>query len=78
MQTNMHEAKSKLSQLVDLASSGEQVVIAKAGVPCVQLMPYVAPSPRQFGQFKGQFEMSADFDSNATNDEIESLFEQGL
>ena len=40
MQTNMHEAKSKLSQLVELALLGEEVIIAKSGKPTVKLVPY--------------------------------------
>lgn len=40
MQTNMHEAKSKLSQLVELALTGEEVVIARAGKPAVKLVPF--------------------------------------
>ena len=39
-QANMHEAKSKLSQLAELAHSGEVVVIAKAGKPYVDLVPH--------------------------------------
>ncbi|MCJ8314996.1 MAG: type II toxin-antitoxin system Phd/YefM family antitoxin [Saccharospirillaceae bacterium] len=78
MQTNMHEAKSKLSYLVDLATAGEQVIIAKAGVPCVQLTPYVAPARRVFGQFKGKVSMNADFDSNQTNQDITDMFEQSV
>ncbi len=44
MQANMHEAKSKLSQLAEIAKSGETVVIAKAGKPYVDLVPH---SPRK-------------------------------
>ena len=29
----MHEAKTRLSQLVELAEGGERVVIARGGVP---------------------------------------------
>lgn len=36
----MHEAKSKLSQFVELAVLGEEVIIAKAGKPTVKLVPY--------------------------------------
>lgn len=75
MQANMHEAKSKLSQLAELACSGEQVIIAKAGKPFVQLIPYKEPHPREFGQFKGSFKIHADFDSDSTSKEITNLFE---
>ena len=35
---NMHEAKSQLSKLVDLASRGEDVVIARNGKPAARLV----------------------------------------
>lgn len=35
---NLHEAKTNLSQLVDLAVKGEEVVICKAGHPVVKLV----------------------------------------
>ena len=74
MQANMHEAKSKLSQLVESAVNGEQVLIAKAGKPIVKLVPYKALPQRTFGQFKGEAKMATDFDSKETNTEIEGLF----
>ena len=33
MKVNMHEAKSQLSRLAELAWQGEEVVICKAGKP---------------------------------------------
>lgn len=74
MQANMHEAKSKLSQLVEAAVNGEQVLIAKSGKPIVKLVPYTPNPKRTFGQLKGQVKMSLDFDSKETNSEIESMF----
>ena len=74
MQTNMHEAKSKLSQLVELAVLGEEVFIAKAGKPIVKLVPCVPQKKRTFGEFKGQFIAAADFDSKELNDEIADMF----
>lgn len=74
MQTNMHEAKSKLSQLVELAVLGEEVIIAKSGKPAVRLVPCKLQKKRSFGQFKGQFTASVDFDSTKVNDEIADMF----
>ena len=74
MQTNMHEAKSKLSQLVELAVLGEEVIIAKSGKPAVRLVPCKPQKKRSFGQFKGQFTASVDFDSTEVNDEIADMF----
>lgn len=35
----MHEAKTKLSQLVERAERGEDIVIARHGTPIVRLTP---------------------------------------
>lgn len=39
MQVNVLEAKNNLSQLVSRAAAGEDVVIARRGVPLVRLVP---------------------------------------
>ena len=39
MQVNMLEAKNQLSRLVQAAENGEDVVIAKNGIPAVRLTP---------------------------------------
>jgi prevent-host-death family protein len=39
---NLHEAKARLSELVELARSGQEVVIAKRGKPCARLVPVEA------------------------------------
>jgi prevent-host-death family protein len=74
MQTNMHEAKSKLSQLVEAALNGEEVIIAKAGKPAVRLVPVCAKANRTFGNYKGQIVISEDFDSKETSDELAKEF----
>ena len=75
MKANMHEAKTNLSQLAERAFSGEHVIIAKSGKPFVQLIPYKEVAAREFGQYKGEFRMSEEFDSHSTNQEIIDLFE---
>ncbi len=42
MQVNMHEAKSRLSELGERALKGEKIVIAKAGKPLLDLVPHQA------------------------------------
>lgn len=37
---NIHEAKSQLSYLIELACAGEEVIICKAGKPLVLLVRY--------------------------------------
>ena len=39
-QVNVHEAKSQLSALIARVLAGEEVTIARAGVPVVDLVPH--------------------------------------
>ena len=55
VQVNLYEAKTQLSSLVERASRGEEIVIAKAGKPIARLLPLKAeetaePPLRKFGQ----------------------------
>ena len=73
-QFNMHEAKSQLSKLGELAWQGEKVVIAKAGKPYLDLVPHREErQPRKPGRLNGQIELTADFDD--TPDDLVGLFE---
>ncbi len=76
MQTvNMHEAKTHLSKLIARAVAGEPFVIAKAGVPLVEVKAIAPPEPkkREFGQLRGQFSVPDDFDTMFQKD-IEEMF----
>ena len=49
---NVHEAVPQLARLVDRAFAGEEIVIAKAGVRCVRLVPLQKPPPRELGRHR--------------------------
>jgi prevent-host-death family protein len=49
---NIAEAKAKLSLLVDQATAGEDIVIARNGRPLVRLMPVEKLEPRKPGRAK--------------------------
>ena len=73
---NIHEAKTQLSRLVELAAQGDSFVIAKAGKPLVKvsaLDPPAAHQQRRLGFLSGQIQVPADFDRWGTT-EIEALF----
>ncbi len=44
---NVHDAKTHFSRLVDRAHDGEEIVIAKAGVPWAKLVPITRPAKRK-------------------------------
>lgn len=73
---NMHEAKTRLSQLVDKATKGEPFVIAKAGKPVARVIAIDSPAPaeqKRLGFLAGEFTVPDDFDRMG-QDEIASLF----
>jgi prevent-host-death family protein len=61
---NIYEAKTHLSELVDRAAAGEEIIIAKAGEPMARLVPLRAVHERRvFGRWAGQVSIAADFDA---------------
>jgi prevent-host-death family protein len=73
---NIHEAKTHLSRLIELAAKGEPFVIAKAGKPMVKVMALDAPEPPQMkriGSMAGEIEVPDDFDRMGS-EEIERMF----
>jgi prevent-host-death family protein len=72
---NIYEAKTKLSKLVDLASSGTDVVIARAGKPVARLTALKKEKrPIQFGALEGKGWIAEDFDAPLPDDLL-ALFE---
>lgn len=73
---NIHEAKTNFSRLVDEASSGEVIVIAKAGRPVAKLTRLDAPTvrPPRLGFLAATATIPDDFDTWAS-EEITALFE---
>jgi prevent-host-death family protein len=73
---NIHEAKTRLSRLVDEAAKGEPFVIAKAGKPLVKVVPLDAPAgarAKRLGFMAGEIDVPDDFDRMGAA-EIERLF----
>jgi prevent-host-death family protein len=64
-QFNLHEAKAKLSSLVDQAARGKSIIIAKSGTPLARLGPIDEQPTRKvrFGFMKGEIKIADDFDA---------------
>lgn len=67
---NIHQAKTHLSRLIERASAGERIIIAKAGEPKVCLTPVPASSPRKPGRFSGQLTVNDSFFDPLPEDDI--------
>lgn len=64
MQVNIYEAKTRFSQLVEAASKGETVLIAKAGTPLAKLAPLEPVAKKiTLGLMKNDIVISGDFDA---------------
>lgn len=60
---NIAEAKARLSELVEKAASGEEIVIARDHKPVAKLVPVRTHAPRVPGSAQGQVWIAPDFDA---------------
>jgi antitoxin (DNA-binding transcriptional repressor) of toxin-antitoxin stability system len=76
--TNIHEAKTHFSKLIERVEAGEEIIIGRSGKPVAILVRFPRPKnppKREPGGWEGQVWMSPDFD--AVDKEIEALFCEG-
>ncbi len=71
-QFNVHQAKTRLSQLLAQAEAGEEVVIARRGEPVVRLVPCQPRGKRQFGAMKGQIRIDDGFFDPLPKEELDA------
>ena len=52
---NIHEAKTHLSRLIAEVEAGEEIVVARGGMPVVRLVRVgEGPTARRFGSMRGR------------------------
>lgn len=72
---NLYEAKTHLSQLVERAAAGEEIIIAKAGKARARLVPLPAEKPeRKPGALKGQIWIADDFDDDLPPELLDAFY----
>lgn len=72
---NIHDAKTQLSQLINNALDGKEVIIARRGNPIIKLIPYIEELPaREGGQFKGLMNIAKDFDAALPEDLLKQFY----
>jgi prevent-host-death family protein len=65
---NLYEAKTNLSDLVERAAGGEEIVIAKNGKAKARLVPVPARlEPRRFGQLAGRIVFGEGWEDDVTD-----------
>ncbi len=59
---NIYDAKTHLSELVQRAAAGEEIVIARNGKPVARLVALASPPARRPGGWEGRVWVAPDFD----------------
>jgi prevent-host-death family protein len=57
----IHQAKTNLSRLIEKASEGEEVIIARGAKPVARLVPIEVKGKRQPGSLKGKLRVGPEF-----------------
>lgn len=73
MKVSVYEAKSKLSQMINAALEGEEVVITRNGEETVKLTPVRKKKGDWIGMYKGQIKIHDSFD-DPLDDETLAFF----
>jgi prevent-host-death family protein len=73
---NVAEAKAHLSELIERAAQGEEIIVARAGKPRAKIVALQEPGARRRvpGRRVGGFRVRKDFDSPLP-EEVLALFE---
>lgn len=73
---SVNEATTHLSRLLKQVAEGDEVVIAKAGVPVARLVPVRQKGKRELGFMRGKIWVAEDFDAPLPDD-LQKLFDGG-
>jgi len=76
MEVNVHEAKTHLSKLLRKVAEGEEITIARAGVPVAKLTR-IEPKlgkKRPLGMDRGKIWIADDFDAPLPDDLLKSFY----
>ena len=75
MEVNIHQAKTHLSRLLQRVAAGEEVTIARAGVPVARLIAIQSKkSVRPLGMDRGRVWVADDFDAPLPDDLLREFY----
>lgn len=69
----VHEAKTRLSELLRVVGSGQEVEILRNGEPVARLVPAAPRSLREFGFDRGVFHVPKGFDEELPTEIIDTF-----
>ena len=74
MEVNIHEAKTHLSRLLQRVAAGEEVTIARSGVPVARLVAVEPQKKRPLGFARGEVWVADDFDAPLPPDLLAAFY----
>jgi prevent-host-death family protein len=75
MEVNIHEAKTHFSRLLQRVAAGEEITIARAGVPVAKLVPLTQKNNRRpLGFARGEVWVADDFDAPLPDDLLKQFY----
>jgi prevent-host-death family protein len=75
MKIGIHEAKTKLSKVIPMVLSGEEIIITKSGYPLVKLVPVQDYSQkRQLGIYSAKMKFHLDFEKPLPDDILKEFW----
>ena len=75
MEVNIHQAKTHLSRLLRRVAAGEEITIARAGVPIAKLVPVEQKkSVRPLDMDRGRIWIADDFDAPLPEDLLAQFY----
>jgi antitoxin (DNA-binding transcriptional repressor) of toxin-antitoxin stability system len=70
----IHEAKTNLSKLIELAERGEEVLIARGKKVVARIVPIAtSPGKRRLDVLRGKFKVTSKFFEPLPDDELDAL-----
>jgi prevent-host-death family protein len=72
---NVYQAKTKLSELIDRAAAGEEIVISRHGRPVARLVAYKPRTAkrRKLGLLAGKWDIPENFDEPLPDDVLNAF-----
>ncbi|MGH9227982.1 MAG: type II toxin-antitoxin system Phd/YefM family antitoxin [Acidimicrobiales bacterium] len=73
VRVGVHEAKTRLSQLLRLVDGGQEVEISRGGEPVARIVPIRSTEKRRLGTDEGVVVVPDDFDAPLPDDVLASF-----
>ncbi len=74
IQVGVHEAKTRLSELLRAVAGGQEVDILRSGQPVAKIVPFAPRNTREIGFDDGRFTVPDDFDAPLSGDIEDSFY----